>query len=391
VTGREAAELVARREFGERLRQRSFQISFAVTVAIVLAVGVLSGVLDSDEPTSYEVGAQGSEAMAIADLARELGPGFDVRVEPRNFSDAARARAAVRNEQVEVAIVGGELVAREEPPDELAQALQAATRQVRAEERLRSSGVGASEARRALNPPPLAVLTLEDGGDDGRSGVAFTASLVLYLQLIVFGLAVATAVVEDKASRVVEVLLATISSRALLAGKIAGIGLLGLLQLLAIGVAGLGAAAASGAIELRADDAGALGVALLWFLFGYALWATLYAIAGVIVSRQEDLQSASTVLTMLLVVSYLLVFPVLDDPSSTLAAIASLVPFSSPIVMPARVALGEAGVLEMVASLVLLAGTVAVLVVLGARIYDRAILRMGRPLKLSETWRLARG
>jgi ABC-2 type transport system permease protein len=297
----------------------------------------------------------------------------------------------VRDEEVEVAIAGGTLVAREEPPDELAQTLQTAARQVRAEQLLRSSGLEPSEARRALNPPPLAVQTLEDDDSAERSGVAFTASLVLYLQLIVFGLAVATAVVEDKASRVVEVLLATIPSRSLLAGKIAGIGLLGLLQLLAIGVAGLGAAAASGALELRGSDAGALAVALLWFVFGYALWSTLYAIAGVVVSRQEDLQSASTVLTMVLVVSYLLVFPVLDDPASTLAVITSLVPLCSPIVMPARVALGEAGLLEMAASLALLAGSVAVLVVLGARIYDRAILRMGRPLKFAEAWRLARG
>jgi ABC-2 type transport system permease protein len=391
VTDREAALLVARREFGERLRQRSFQISFAITVGIVIAVGILSGVLGGDEAEQYEVGAQGAQAVAIADAARELGPRFDVRVEPRRFEYAARARAAVRDEAVEVAIVGGTLVAREEPPDELGQTLQAAARQVRAEELLRSSGLEPSEARRALNPPPLAVQTLEDDDSAERSGVAFTASLVLYLQLIVFGLAVATAVVEDKASRVVEVLLATIPSRSLLAGKIAGIGLLGLLQLLAIGVAGLGAAAASGALELRGDDAEALAVALLWFLFGYALWATLYAIAGVVVSRQEDLQSASTVLTMVLVVSYLLVFPVLDDPASTLAVITSLVPLCSPIVMPARVALGEAGLLEMVASLALLAGSVAVLVVLGARIYDRAILRMGRPLKFAEAWRLARG
>jgi ABC-2 type transport system permease protein len=390
VSGRDAAILVARREFGERMRQRSFQISFGVTVAIVVLVGVLSGVLGSDDTTRYEVGAQGAQAAAIAEAARELGPRFDVRVDPRRFADSAEARAAVRDEEVEVAIVGSSLIAREEPPDDLALAVQAAAREVRAGELLRAQGVEPREARRALNPPPLAVRTLEDDSGDERSGVAFTASLVLYLQLIVFGLAVATAVVEDKASRVVEVLLATISSRSLLAGKIVGIGLLGLLQLLAIGVAGLGAAAASGAIELRGSDAGALGVALLWFLFGYALWATLYAIAGVIVSRQEDLQSASTVLTMLLVVSYLLVFPVLEDPSSTLAVVTSLVPFCSPIVMPARVALGEVGALEIVASLGLLAASVVVLLILGARIYDRAILRMGRPLKLTEAWRLAR-
>jgi ABC-2 type transport system permease protein len=201
---------------------------------------------------------------------------------------------------------------------------------------------------------------------------------------------VATGVVEEKASRVVEVLLAAIPPRALLAGKIAGIGLLGLLQLLLFGVVGLAVAAASGAIGLDGADAGALAVALVWFLFGYAFWAALYAISGVIVSRQEDLQSSSTPLTMLLVVSYLLVFPALDDPSSTIAVVSSLVPFCSPIVMPARVVLGEAGGLEMAASLGLLAISVALLMALGARIYEGAILRMGRPLRLTEAWRLAR-
>jgi ABC-2 type transport system permease protein len=110
----------------------------------------------------------------------------------------------------------------------------------------------------------------------------------------------------------------------------------------------------------------------------------------VIVSRQEDLQSSSTPLTMLLVVSYLLVFPALDDPSSTLAVVSSLVPLCSPIVMPARVVLGEASAVEIAASLGLLAVSVLFLLMLGARIYERAILRMGRPLGLTETLRLAR-
>jgi ABC-2 type transport system permease protein len=295
----------------------------------------------------------------------------------------------VRDEEVEVAVVDGALIAREDPPDELAQALQAGARQVRAGTLLREQGLAAAEVRRALDPPPLAVRTLEEDDED-RAGIAFTASLILYLQLIVYGLAVATGVVEEKASRVVEVLLATISPRPLLAGKIVGIGLLGLLQLLGVGVVGLAAAVASGAIDLGGGDAGALAVTLVWFLFGYALWATLYAIAGVIVSRQEDLQSSSAPLTMLLVVSYLVVFPVLDDPSSTLAVVASLVPLCSPIVMPALVTLGDAGAVEIVASLGLLAVSVLVLLALGARIYEGAILRMGRPLKLTEAWRLAR-
>ena len=390
MTDRQAALIVARREFSERIRQRSFQISTAVSLLVVAAVAVLAGVLGDDGPKSYKVGVQGPEAAAIVRTAQAIESQFDVRIEERRFAGAAEARAAVRDEDVEVAVVDGALVAREDPPDELAQAIQAGARQVRAEGLLREQGVDDAEARRALDPPLLRVRTLEDDDDDGRSGIAFTASIILYGQLIVFGIAVATGVVEEKASRVVEVLLATISPRALLAGKIAGIGLLGLLQLFVIGVVGLGVASVSGAIELDGADAGALGVALLWFLFGYAFWASMYAISGVIVSRQEDLQASSTPLTMLLVVSYLLVFPALEDPSSTLAVVSSLVPFCSPIVMPARVVLGEAGTLEVVASLGLLAISVAFLLVLGARIYEGAILRMGRPLKLTEALRLAR-
>jgi ABC-2 type transport system permease protein len=391
VSMRESTVLVARREFSERLRQRAFRISVLVTVVLVAIVGALAGILGGDEPDRYDVGAQGAEAEAIAGAARAVAPRFDARVEVRRFDSAAAARSAVRDESVDAAVVDGTLVSLDNPPDELEQALQAGAREVRAAAVLRDEGVSDADARRALDPPPLRVSALEDGGDeDERSGVAFVASLLLYLQLIGYGLAVATGVVEEKASRVVEVLLAAIPPRALLAGKLIGIGLLGLIQLLLVGVVGLAAAVASGALELDGPTLGALGVALVWFLFGYALWASLYAVAGAIVSRQEDLQSSSTVLTMLLVVAYLIAFPVIDDPSSSLATIASLVPLSSPIVMPALVALGEASAFEVAASLALLALSVAVLVRLGASVYEGAILRMGRPLRLSEVWRTVR-
>jgi ABC-2 type transport system permease protein len=391
VSLREATLLVTRREFTERLQQRAFQASTAVTVLLVAIAAVLAGVIGGDDTERYEVGAAGPEAVAVVDAARAVAPGLDARIEARRFASPAAARAAVRDERVDTAVVGGALVSLEEPPDALAQALQAGARQVRAAEALRSEGVSETEARRALDPPPLRRAVLEpDDDEDERSGVAFVASLLLYSQLIVFGLAVATGVVEEKASRVVEVLLAAIPARALVAGKILGVGALGLLQLFVAGAVGLLLAAASGALELDGTMLGALGVVLVWFLFGYALWSCLFALAGVIVSRQEDLQSTSTPLTLVLVAAYLLAFPAIDDPSSPVAVASSLVPLSAPIVMPTRLVLGEATTLEAVASLVLLVLSVALLVRLGGRMYEGAILRMGRPLKLVEAWRAAR-
>lgn len=382
----QAAIVVARREFSERIRTRAFQISIATTLVIIGAVAVLAGVLGDNGPKTYKVGAQGPEAVAIAAAAKASGPGFDADVEVRRFNSPAQARAAVSDESVDAAVAGGVILTRDDPPDELEQLLQGAARQVRAGEALRSEGVSGSEARRVLDPPPLRTRALEGGADDGDEGVAFAASLLLYLQLIVYGLAVASGVVEEKSSRVVEVLLASIPPRSLLAGKIAGIGLLGLLQLLLTAVVGLGLASASGAIDLDAADAGVLAVVLVWFLLGYLLWACLYAMAGAIVSRQEDLQSSTTVLTLVLVVSYLVAFPALDDPESTIAVIASLVPLSSPIIMPVRVTVDAASTVEIVASLGLLVVGIALLVPLGARIYENAVLRMGKPLKLREAW-----
>ena len=390
MSDRQAMLLVARRELAERVRQRSFQISTAVIVGLVAAVAILAGVLGGDDPESFDVGVQGAESAAIARTARSLEKQFDARIHVKRYAAPAQARAAVRDEDVDAALVDGELITLDDPPDELAQLLQVSARQVRSEEALREQGLDRDEVRQALDPPPLKTTALEPDDDDGSSGVAFTASLLLYGQLIVFGVAVATGVVEEKASRVVEVLLAAINPRPLLTGKILGIGLLGLAQLLLAGVVGLVLAAATGAVELTASVVGALAVALVWFLFGYAFYATLYAIAGVSVSRQEDLQASSTPLTFLLIASYLVVFPALDDPSSTLAVVVSVVPISSPIAMPARVALGEAGALEIVASLGLLMLSAALMLRVCTRIYERSILRMGRPAKLREVLGLAR-
>jgi ABC-2 type transport system permease protein len=139
--------LVARREFTERIRTRAFQISLAITLAIIAAVAILSGVLGDSGATDYKVGAQGAEGLAIAQAARTAAPGFDARVEVQRFAGPAQARMAVSDESVDVAIVAGTIVSRNEPPDELRGLLQSAARQVRSGEVLRSQGVSGGQAR----------------------------------------------------------------------------------------------------------------------------------------------------------------------------------------------------------------------------------------------------
>ena len=386
---RRATRLVARREFGERLRSRATQISTLVTVLIVAAIGLAAGLLGDDGPQDFTIGAHGAQAVGIAEAARGTGRGFDARIDVERFAGAAQARAAARAGGVDAAVVGEEILSEDALSPELEGALQAAARQVRGAEALRAEGVEPAAAQRALAPPALHVRTLGTD-DEGRRGIAFVASLLLYLQLIVVGLAVASGVVEEKSSRVVEILLSAIPPRALLAGKILGIGLVGLLQLALTAVAGLAAASLSGAVELDTDHASVLAVVLVWFVLGFVLYAALYAVAGVIVSRQEDMNSSSTPVTMILVAGYLIAFPVLEDPDGGLAVFTSLLPLTSPIVMPVRAVMGDAGPAEIAASLGLLLAAIALLIPLAARIYERSVLRMGKPLKLREVLRAAR-
>ena len=116
---RRAAWLVARREFTERIRSRAFQIATAITVAVVGAAAILAGVIGDDDATTYDVGVQGTEAFAIGGAARAAAPAFDLRVELRPFPSAAAARAAVRDESVDAALVRGAIVTRDEPQDDL--------------------------------------------------------------------------------------------------------------------------------------------------------------------------------------------------------------------------------------------------------------------------------
>jgi ABC-2 type transport system permease protein len=195
--------------------------------------------------------------------------------------------------------------------------------------------------------------------------------------------------VEEKASRVVEVLLSAIRARHLLAGKVIGLGILGLVQLLLIAALGLAAATAAGAIEVDSDVMAAAGMALVWFLVGYAFYASLFAVAGALVPRQEELQSVTTPLTLILLISFFVSFAVLDNPDGTLAHVTSFIPMTAPITMPARIALGAASPLEIAGALVVTLGCAVLLIPLAGRIYSGAVLRTGSAVKLREAWRAA--
>jgi ABC-2 type transport system permease protein len=247
-------------------------------------------------------------------------------------------------------------------------------------------------AAQSGGPPPLRVQTTkpEDPDSDAKAGLAFFTILILYGQLLTYGFWVATGVVEEKSSRVIEILLATIRPKDLLAGKVLGLGVLGLGQLLIVSLFGLVVATATGSLDVDGDLLVAIALSLGWFVLGYAFYASAYAVAGALVPRQEEIQSSTTPLTMLILVSLFVGFAVNDDPSGTLAHVTAFIPPVAPVTMPSRIILGAAPAWEIAASAALMLIATLALIPLAGRIYAAVVLRTGSAVKLREAVRLAR-
>lgn len=371
--------IVSRREFVERARDRGFAISTAITLVILVGIIVVSAIFDRGTRFDLATVGEGSREVArdVAAAARLL----DVEVRVVAFDDLAPAESAVDAGDVDAAIVSGErLLVRGEPNAQLVALIQAASIQRRTRAALLEAGLSGEQIDAVLAQGPLPVESVEPVDPRRRElgTVAFVGVLALYGQLFAYGYWVAAGVVEEKSSRVVEVLLSTVRPSELLRGKIFGIGFLGLLQLLLIAVVALAVSMAIGRLEFPSGALEVAALVLFWFVLGFFFYASLFAVAGAIVTRQEDLQSTMTPLTIAIVASFFIGIAATGNPSSTLATLASILPFSSPLVMPTRIVLGEAELWEVGLSIALSVASTALLIPIATKVYARAVLQPGR-------------
>lgn len=384
-TPRGLVGLVARREITTRVRERSFLISTIITLLIIAAVIVIPALL-SRGGDKVTVGLVGAPA-AVEPALRQAAEAAAVELVTRPYGDESAARTAVEDGDVDAVFLGAERVLVKEDLDgDTGQVVQSAYRQAVTAQRLADAGIDVGAAAQALDVPPLAVTAIDppDPDADARRGAAYFGVLLLYFQLFGYGLWVALGVVEEKSSRVVELLLATLRPWQLLAGKIIGIGLLGLGQLVLTGAVGITAALATGAVDVPSGVLGVAGQVLVWFLLGFAFYACLFAALAALVSRQEEIQNVTTPLSVLLLGSFFIAIAALNSPDSTLVRIASIVPPFSTMVMPIRWAAGDAPLWELGLAIVLMVVVVVGLVRLAGWIYAGAVLRSGPRVKLTE-------
>jgi ABC-2 type transport system permease protein len=274
--------------------------------------------------------------------------------------------------------------------------------------KIRESGLSQEQAAALFTPPtikvePLAGGTLRDEQETFQSQMlVYVLLLLLYMTLVMYGVQVATGVVMEKSSRVMEVLITTVRPIELMIGKVVGIGLLGLTQYgawVAVGflglvfsgtLSGLFSGEGGAQLEIALVPAATLIYFLVFFILGYLVYATLYAALGSLVNRTEDVNSITTPLTILMVGTYLLSFVALGNPETEYIRWLSFVPFLSPMLMFIRVALSSPAWWEPLLSIVLLLAAILFFAWVAAKIYRVGVLMYGKRPSFREIGRLLR-
>jgi ABC-2 type transport system permease protein len=413
--------LVARREYGERVRSRAFIFSTLLLAGLAVVIALLPLVVRMvDRATVTRVVVTATEP-GLADRAVTVMDGFlNARLsadgggggalfEFEPAADADAAVAAVREGSVAGAMLltrtaaGGidvqVLSAGGLGPDR-AQLLQVGTFAV---------GVLDWTASQPATTRPFVVPTFAvvDAGAVGAGGAAAAIDaaeyasrrivgivfvVLTFLTLLFYGLWVASGVVAEKANRVMELLISAATAQQLVVGKILGIGLAGLTQVCLVlapavltlmasdGIASavLGARAGSSA-SLGALSPGLFGAFLVYFVLGFALYAALYAGAGSLLSRAEDLQIVALPLSIPAIAGYLPAVMALSGGTSAFIRFASYVPLWSPFVMMARLATSTVAPWELALSVGLLAATVPLVTWLAIRVFRAGVLQYGQP------------
>jgi ABC-2 type transport system permease protein len=387
---RRATLLVAGRELRERGLDRGLLVSTIITLVVLCGFIIGNAILSG--PDEFRLAVVGDRGRALARAAAtSVG---DAEIEIRPAASPRSGVAALREGDVDAVLLeDGEIVFEDEPDPALVGVIQETARAARIRSALQAGGQAEEEIRGALDPTPVRVRVLDPVSPEqqANSTVAFFGVILLYGQLFGYGYLLSSGVAEEKSSRVVELLLATIRPAQLLTGKILGIGALALAQLLLFGVVGIVVARLVGALDFPAGALGVAGTILIWFLLGFAFYCSVFAVAGSIVSRQEELQNTMAPINILFLGAFLIAIAALNDPSAPIAVVGSFLPPTAPLVMPARLALGEATWWHAALAMFLTAGATVALIPLAGRLYSGSVLRTGPRVKLGEAWRGVRG
>jgi ABC-2 type transport system permease protein len=383
VASREAVGLVAGRELRVRIRSKAYLITLVILgIAAVALPVILYFVNTTPSATKIAVPRQDTAlSSTLTTTAAQLGQ----KIEIVTVTDHAAGVAEVRSGSVSALVEPG-------TPGEpglrttVDKSLDGSLGQL-----FTVAADPKASAALTAAPPQVATLTRSDPQQGQRITIAIIAGLLMYMSLMLVGQFVAQGVVEEKSSRVVELLLATIRPWQLLAGKVLGTGLLGFIQIAVPAVLGVATGLITGKLNLSLSSSlGTVGWALLWYVVGFAMYAMVFAALGATVSRQEDVQGLTFPAVAPLILAWVIGISVVPtNPGNALVTWLSMVPPCAPVLMPMRIAMGAAPVWQILVSLVLSIAFAFVLLRFAGRVYRNSVLRSGSRVPLREALKAA--
>ncbi len=390
--------LVATQELRERVRTRAFLIITALIVVMsaggVVAADYLPGLFE-EGPKHVGVAAPAASGLE-QDLAQSAGS-LGVDIEVRSFADRASGEAALRDGDVDALVTGqNELVFNTSEDSSLTAVVNRALYVRSLPGILDELGLSYERVRPLVEPQGASIALLDGAAADGattdteRRLVASVVAMFLALALILYGQGLMMGVIEEKTSRVVEVLLGTLRPAHLLAGKVLGMVAAVMSQLVAALLAAVVALMIVGAADLPSGTLDVALVSCIFFVLGIISYSFIYATVGATVSRQSEAEPAQMPISLVLAVPLLLSQTAIpDNPDGMFSRLLSLLPPTAPIAMPARVATGDPLPVEIIAAVALMLPWVLAVIWLGARVYAGAILQSGPRIGLLAAWRRA--
>lgn len=371
---RSAWRLVATREIVVRLTNRAFLVSTLLTIVLIAGFGIWS-ILQGNATTTHRVLVTSSEAASIVTVADTLATEVDdkVRVGPVAVGDETTARQTLADEEADAYLhrSGDQwtLTTLDDPDTQLRQALAGAVSQ---------SALAANAAEAGTTVEALmrgATLASDVDSEEGSTGFArgmgFAFALLFFLSAVMFGQMIASSVIEEKQSRLVEIIATAIPLRQLLAGKVIGNSAIALAQLVLFTAVGLVAVSFSEYSHMLGALSGAVGWFIAFFTVGFVALACVFAVGGALASRTEDLQATTAPVTTVLMLVYFASLSL----EGTAERIASFVPIASVISMPTRILRGDALWWEPVVALAITVAFAAVTVIVGEKVYRRSLMQ----------------
>jgi ABC-2 type transport system permease protein len=365
---------------------KAYLVTTAIITLAVVAISVFFALVDSESATKVGVTDE-SLASAVEFSGAAVGQTIEATVVP----DESAGRAEVSDGTIAALVAvddDGSIVAtvKKDLDPALATAFDLLARQVVLDQEIVTLGGDPAAVQSAVSSAIVVVDPLEQPFDykGEQLFLGVLAGILIYLALLVTGQMVAQGVVEEKSSRVVELLLSTLRPWQLMAGKVLGIGIIGLMQMTVI--AGVGVLAAIALDVLTIEVSAAISTViwlLVWFTLGFFMFALIFAAAAALVSRQEEVAAVVTPASMLVVAGYVVGISVLpSNPDSQLVEVMSLIPVFAPTLMPMRLAMGGVPAWQAVLSITLVVAMIPALIWLSGRIYRNAVMQTGSRVKL---------